>query len=138
MNIHGVERRLVAIAVALLAVGCTEGNDPPLTATVIVEASASAAQPLLLTVSTSFDILDTGEFAYKTLESITITEDYTEVFALNSERRIVTKLLNEQGTEELARLVVLIDGRGRYDQTSVLSQDKFLQYLYTFRHFAPF
>ena len=138
MNIHGVERRLVAIAVALLAVGCTDGNDPPLTATVIVEASASAAQPLLLTVSTSFDILDTGEFAYKTLESITITEDYTEVFALNSERRIVTKLLNEQGTEELARLVVLIDGRGRYDQTSVLSQDKFLQYLYTFRHFAPF
>ena len=126
------------MAVALLTVGCTGGDGPPVTATVIIEASASAAQPLLLTVSTSFDILDTGEFDYNTLDSITITGDHTELYALKSDARIVAKLLNEQGTEESARLSVLLDGRTRYDQTAVLSQDGFMQYVYRFHSLGPF
>ena len=132
VNIIGVDRRLVVTAVALLSLACSDRADQPTSATVVVEASASAAQPLILTVSTSFDVLSTGEFVYNNLDSITITGGYTELYALNSEGRFTAKLLNDHGTEESVRLEVLIDEVGKYDRTAVLGQGGFLQYVYRF------
>lgn len=125
-------------AVALLLVGCTNAEGPPVSATVIIEASASAEEPLILTVSTSFDVTPSGEVVYSSSDSITITGNYNEQFALNSEARFTTKLLNEYGTEESVRISVLIDGRRLYDEMAVLGQGGFLQYVYRFSDFGGF
>ncbi len=123
-------------AVALLLVGCVD--EPLLTATVIIEASASAEEPLILTVSTSFDVTPSGEVVYSSSDSITITGNYNEQFALNSEARFTAKLLNEHSTEESVRLSVLIDGGTEYDEIVVLGQGGFLQYVYRFSDFGGF
>jgi len=138
VNILGVDRRVVALAVALLSVGCSDGDNPPTSATVLIEASASVSQPLMLLVSTSFDILSTGDFLYNNLDSITITGDYTELYVLNPEARFTAKLLNDQGTEESVRLGILIDDVPKYDRTAVLGQGGFLQYVYRFDFVVAF
>jgi hypothetical protein len=96
------------------------------------------SQPLILLVSTSFDILSTGDFLYNNLDSITITGDYTELYALNPEARFTAKLLNDQGTEESVRLGILIDDVPKYDRTAVLGQGGFLQYVYRFDFVVAF
>ena len=138
VNLPGVDRRLLMTAVALLLVGCTNAEGPPVSATVIIEASASAEEPLILTVSTSFDVVTSGEIVYTNLDSITITGNYNEQFALNSEARFTAKLLNEHSTEEPVRLSVLIDGGTEYDEIVVLGQGGFLQYVYRFQALVGF
>ncbi len=132
VNIPGA-RSLLTAAAALLWVGCTENEDLPVSATVIIEASASVEMPLLLTVSTRFEVPTTGELIYNNIDSITITGNYNDQFALNSEARFTAKLLNEHGTEEGVRLSVLIDAGREYDETVVLGQGGFLQYVYRFQ-----
>ena len=87
----------------------------------------------MLTVSSSFDVVTGGEVVYNSLDSITITGNYNEQFALNSERRFTATLLNEHTTEEGVRLSVLIDQGTEYDQTAVLGQGGFLQFVYRFQ-----
>jgi len=138
VKILGLDRRLVVMALVFLTLGCANEDSPPTSATVMVTASASTAQPLILIVSTSFDVLSTGEFLYNNVDSITITGDYTELYSLNSEGRFSAKLLNDYGTEESVRLEVLIDDTGKYDRTAVLGQGGFLQYVYRFEFLVAF
>ena len=133
MNIPGVDLRLLMVAAALVSAGCTNAQEPPASATVIVEASASLEAPLILSVSTSFDVAIGGEIVYNNLDEITITGNYNEQFALNSEARFTAQLLNEHGTEESVRLSVLIDDGKEYDERVVLGQGGFLQYVYRFQ-----
>jgi hypothetical protein len=97
---------LVAVA------ACADEEGAPQAATVIVE--ADSAEPLLLIVSTRFEVISSGEVVFQDIDTIPITGNHSE-------------------TLEGARLSVLIDGGLEYDETALLGQGGFLQYVYRFQ-----
>ena len=103
----------------------------PQAATVIVE--ADSAEPLLLIVSTRFEVISSGEVVFQDIDTIPITGNHSETFQLNSAARFTAILKNDYETVEGARLSVLIDGGLEYDETALLGQGGFLQYVYRFQ-----
>jgi len=119
-------------ALTALALGCTDEANPPQSATVIVEASAT--QGLLLIVSTRFDVLTGGQVVYTNVDTVRVTGNFTETYALNSEARLSATLLNETEAIEDVRLSVLIDNNVQYDEAATMGMGGFLQFLYRFQY----
>ncbi|MDA0311900.1 MAG: hypothetical protein O2992_07255 [Gemmatimonadetes bacterium] len=131
MNTRGVGKRFMVAALTGLALGCTKEADAPQSATVIVEASAT--QGLLLIVSTRFEVPTGGQVAYANVDTVQVTGNYTETYALNSEARFSAILLNETEAIEVVRLSVLIDNNVQYDEAATMGMGGFLQFLYRFQ-----
>ncbi len=125
-----------ALCFLVVVAACSDNQDPPTSATVIVE--ASPGQPLLLIVSTRFEVVASGEIVYTNQDTIEVTENYTEKFALNSEARFTAILKNDVESEEEVRLAVFIDEGLEYDERATLGQNGFLQYVYRFQFGAIF
>jgi len=128
--------RLVRLVAALGIVGgalsaCTQNEDPPETATVVVEAGATTQ--LQLIVSTRFSVPTSGELVLVNADTILVAGNYNEVFSLNEEARFTARLAYLGDGEESARLAVLIDDRREYDQDAVMAPGGFLQYVYRFQ-----
>lgn len=115
----------------MAAASCTESADTPQSATVIIEASAT--DPLLLIVSTRFEVISGGEVVFENIDTIPITGNHNETFQLNSAARFTAILKNDHENVEGARLSVLIDDSLEYDETASLGQGGFLQYVYRFQ-----
>ncbi len=126
-----IRRFLLLPVLALLAAACTSEENPPETATVIVEANAE--NPLLLIVSTRFEVVNTGDLVYNNIDTIPLTGNYNETYQLNSEARFTAILKNDYETVEGVRLSVLLDDRLEYDEIASLGKGGFLQYVYRFR-----
>lgn len=124
--------RLFVVPLAVVAfAACADEEPRPQAATVIVE--ASPANPLLLIVSTRFEVISGGQIVYTNIDSIPVTGNYTETFQMNSEARFSAILKNDFEDVEIARLSVLLDESVEYDESAQLGQGGFLQYIYRFQ-----
>jgi hypothetical protein len=131
VNIRAWGRRLWVLPFLVAVAACTDEEGAPQAATVIVE--ADSAEPLLLIVSTRFEVISSGEVVFQDIDTIPITGNHSETFQLNSAARFTAILKNDYETVEGARLSVLIDGGLEYDETALLGQGGFLQYVYRFQ-----
>ena len=119
-------RNYTVSLVLLISGGCTV-TDLPERATVTVEATASAN--LALVVSTRFRTVG-NETVFNKADTIQVTGDYTQDFALNEEARISATLINNGELPEVVRLAVSVDGKVKFDQPWILGAGESLPFIY--------
>jgi len=122
-------RNYTVSLVLLISGGCTV-TDLPERATVTVEATAPAN--LALVVSTRFRTVG-NETVFNNADTIQVTGDYTQDFALNEEARISVVLINDGEIPEIVRMAVSVDGKVKFDQSGTLGAGKSLPFTYRWR-----
>ena len=128
MTVKSVEtvRKYAVTLMLLISIGCTVA-DLPKSATVTVE--ATAPDNLSLVVSTRFRTID-GTRVFGNADTIQITGDYTQAYALNEEARISATLINNGELPEVVRLAVSVDGKVMFDQPWILGVGESLPFIY--------
>ena len=128
MTVKGVEtvRNYVVTLMLIISVGCTVA-DLPKSAAVTVE--AIAPDNLSLIVSTRFRTIDDTR-VLGNADTIQITGDYTQAYALNDEARISATLINNGELPEVVRLAVSVDGTVQFDRSGTLGPGESLPFEY--------
>jgi len=128
MTIKRVEtvRNYAVTFMLLISVSCTVA-DLPKSATVTVE--VTAPDHLSLVVSTRFRTIDDTR-VFGNADTIQITEDYTQIYALNEEARISATLINNGELPEVVRLAVSVDGTVQFDRSGTLGPGESLPFEY--------
>ena len=128
MTVKGVEtvRNYAVTLMLIISVGCTVA-DLPKSAAVTVE--AIAPDNLSLIVSTRFRTIDDTR-VLGNADTIQITGDYTQAYALNDEARISATLINNGELPEVVRLAVSVDGKVMFDQPWILGAGESLPFIY--------
>ena len=128
MTVKSVEtvRNYAVTLMLIISVGCTVA-DLPKGATVTVE--ATAPDNLSLVVSTRFRTIDDTR-VFGNADTIQITGDYTQAYALNEEARISATLINNGELPEVVRLAVSVDGTVQFDRSGTLGPGESLPFEY--------
>ena len=128
MTVKGVEtvRNYAVTLMLIISVGCTVA-DLPKSAAVTVE--AIAPDNLSLIVSTRFWTIDDTR-VLGNADTIQITGDYTQAYALNDEARISATLINNGELPEVVRLAVSVDGTVQFDRSGTLGPGESLPFEY--------
>ena len=128
MTVKGVEtvRNYAVTLMLIISVGCTVA-DLPKSAAVTVE--AIAPDNLSLIVSTRFRTIDNTR-VLGNADTIQITGDYTQAYALNDEARISATLINNGELPEVVRLAVSVDGTVQFDRSGTLGPGESLPFEY--------
>jgi|TARA_B100000929_G_C15340997_1_gene364137 hypothetical protein len=128
MTVKGVEtvRNYAVTLMLIISVGCTVA-DLPKSAAVTVE--AIAPDNLSLIVSTRFRTIDDTR-VLGNADTIQITGDYTQAYALNDEARISATLINNGELPEVVRLAVSVDGTVQFDRSGTLGPGESLPFEY--------
>jgi len=128
MMVKGVEtvRNYAVTLMLIISVGCTVA-DLPKSAAVTVE--AIAPDNLSLIVSTRFRTIDDTR-VLGNADTIQITGDYTQAYALNDEARISATLINNGELPEVVRLAVSVDGTVQFDRSGTLGPGESLPFEY--------
>ncbi len=126
--VKGVEtvRNYAVTLMLIISVGCTVA-DLPKSAAVTVE--AIAPDNLSLIVSTRFRTIDDTR-VLGNADTIQITGDYTQAYALNDEARISATLINNGELPEVVRLAVSVDGTVQFDRSGTLGPGESLPFEY--------
>ena len=128
MTVKGVEtvRNYAVTLMLIISVGCTVA-DLPKSAAVTVE--AIAPDNLSLIVSTRFRTIDDTR-VLGNADTIQITGDFTQAYALNDEARISATLINNGELPEVVRLAVSVDGTVQFDRSGTLGPGESLPFEY--------
>ncbi len=128
MTVKGVKtvRNYAVTLMLIISVGCTVA-DLPKSAAVTVE--AIAPDNLSLIVSTRFRTIDDTR-VLGNADTIQITGDYTQAYALNDEARISATLINNGELPEVVRLAVSVDGTVQFDRSGTLGPGESLPFEY--------
>ena len=128
MTVKSVEaaRNYTVTLMLLISIGCTVA-DLPKSATVTVE--ATAPDNLSLVVSTRFRTIDDTR-VFGNADTIQITGDYTQAYALNEEARISATLINNGELPEVVRLAISVDGTIQFDRSGTLGPGESLPFEY--------
>ena len=128
-----------ALAVACLGaalLGACIDDELPTSARVLVESDPAA--PLELVVSSNFllrrnETTDQREAVPLEADTIAVSGDFDRVFDIARHARIYVVLRNDAATPESVRLRVLVDGSEAYDESDVIADGAFLDFLFTSR-----
>ncbi|MCK5923980.1 MAG: hypothetical protein KAG66_23800 [Methylococcales bacterium] len=82
-----------------------------------------------MVVSTRFRTVG-NETVFNNADTIQVTGDYTQDFALNEEARISVVLINDGEIPEIVRLAVSVDGKVKLDQPWILGAGESLPFIY--------
>ena len=128
MTVKSIEtvRNYAVTLMLLISVGCTVA-DLPKSATVTVE--ATALDNLSLVVSTRFRTIDDTR-VLGNADTIQISSDYTQIYALNEEDRISATLINNGELPEVVRLAVSVDRTVQFDRSGTLGPGESLPFEY--------
>ena len=128
MTVKSIEtvRNYAVTLMLLISVGCTVA-DLPKSATVTVE--ATAPDNLSLVVSTRFRTIDDTR-VLGNADTIQISSDYTQIYALNEEARISATLINNGELPEVVRLAVSVDRTVQFDRSGTLGPGESLPFEY--------
>ncbi|MCH2464770.1 MAG: hypothetical protein MK237_02575 [Gemmatimonadetes bacterium] len=126
VNRARIIRNYTVSLMLLISGGCTVA-DLPERATVTVE--ATAPENLALVVSTRFRTVG-NETVFNNADTIQVTGDYTQDFALNEEARISVVLINDGEIPEIVRMAVSVDGKVKFDQSGTLGAGESLPFTY--------
>ncbi len=128
MTVKSVEtvRNYAVTLMLIISVSCTVA-DLPKSATVTVEVTAPAN--LALVVSTRFRTVG-NETVFNNADTIQVTGDYTQAYALNEEARISATLINNGELPEVVRLAVSVDGKVKFDAPWILGAGESLPFIY--------
>ena len=128
MTVKSIEtvRNYAVTLMLLISVGCTVA-DLPKSATVTVE--ATALDNLSLVVSTRFRTIDDTR-VLGNADTIQISSDYTQIYALNEEARISAALINNGELPEVVRLAVSVDRTVQFDRSGTLGPGESLPFEY--------
>jgi len=128
MTVKSIEtvRNYAVTLMLLISVGCTVA-DLPKSATVTVE--ATAPDNLSLAVSTRFRTIDDTR-VLGNADTIQISSDYTQIYALNEEARISATLINNGELPEVVRLAVSVDRTVQFDRSGTLGPGESLPFEY--------
>ena len=122
----GTLRSYAVTLILLISVGCAVA-DLPKRATVTVE--STTPNNLSLVVSTRFRTVDDYK-VFGNADTVQITGDYTQVYALNEEARISATLINNGDLPEVVRLAVSVDGTIQFDRSGTLGPGESLPFEY--------
>ena len=120
----------VAVGCAVIVPSACAVNALPTRATVTVELTAPAE--LALVVSTRFRTVE-NSLVFSNADTVDITADFSQVYALNEEARISATLTNLGDQPEIVRLLVTVDGRVQFDDSGTLAPGGELPFVYRFQ-----